>query len=344
MRLRSTRLFGAELRAELGTPTRLRKLPSSPRSRVWRAELNGVPAVIKQVVGGQDPGVRFDREVTALRLAARADPPLVPAILGVDPDRRILVLARVDAQRPPEDWVVDYAAGLARLHATTSAADLGSLPRWTAPGAHDVAAFLDLARALETPVSPKASAELDGLLNRLDRQAGHALLHGDPCYGNDLHTAEGVRFVDFEQASLGNGLTELAYLRIGFPTCWCVTAPTEPLLRKAENAYRDAWRAVTATDLDGDLTDACAGWLIRGSALVERACRDGTDYLARIPHQDWQWGTATARQRLLHRLTVVAQQATPTAELTTVGTLCAAMRDTLLTRWPTLQPLPATRP
>lgn len=92
------------------------------------------------------------------------------------------------------------------------------------------------------------------------------LLHGDPCPDNALHTQGGIRFVDFEQAALGDGLVELAYLRIGFPTCWCVTATPVPLLRQAEQAYRAAWRTATGDELRGNLTEACIDWLMRGDA------------------------------------------------------------------------------
>lgn len=117
-------------------------------------------------------------------------------------------------------------------------------------------------------MAPGVRAELDALVLRLGRAPGNALLHGDPCPGNDLHTTGGVRFIDFEQAAWGSGLMELAYLRIGFPTCWCVTASSEALLHRAEDAYRTAWHAETGAALPVDLTDACAGWLIRGDALV----------------------------------------------------------------------------
>jgi hypothetical protein len=227
----------------------------------------------------------------------------VPALLGTDPGERVLVLEHLDHRRPAGDWIVDHAAALARLHATARPEDAEVLPRWQGPTRADVTSFLRLADALEVPVAPGVSGELDDLVNRLGRAPGQAaLLHGDPCPGNDLHTAAGVRFIDFEQASLGSGLMELAYLRIGFPTCWCVTSASEPLLERAESAYREEWRSATGSEIRDGLTDACAGWLLRGDALVERARRDGTDHLARIPRRDWTWGTATARQRLVHRL------------------------------------------
>ncbi|MFD4871186.1 phosphotransferase [Streptomyces sp. NPDC058412] len=336
--------FGDTLRAALGVPERPLRLSSSPRSRVWRVELPTSTAVVKQLVGGPDADERYAREVAALRLAARAGVPVVPALLATDPAERVLVLEHLEHQRPAGDWIVGYATALARLHATARPDDVGALPRWQGPNQGDVESFLRLAGALEVPVTSGVSGELDALVDRLDQAPGHALLHGDPCPGNDLHTASGIRFIDFEQASLGSGVMELAYLRIGFPTCWCVTSASEPLLERAENAYREAWRTATGSEVHGGLADACAGWLIRGDALVQRAHRDGTDHLARTAHQDWTWGTATARQRLVHRLDVVGRMAAADASLTGLSSLSTAMRHRMLARWPTLRPVPTQRP
>ncbi|MER7396448.1 phosphotransferase [Streptomyces sp. NPDC000151] len=354
--------YGDELRAELGSPRRSRKLSSSPRSRVWRVELPAATAVVKQIVDGPDADERYAREVAALRLAARAEIPVVPALLATDPGERVLVLEHLDHQRPADDWIVGYAAALARLHATARPEDVGVLPRWQGPNQTDIESFLQLARSLDVPVTSGVSdvtdvsgvsgvsEELNDLVSRLDQAPGHALLHGDPCPGNDLHTATGVRFIDFEQASLGSGLMELAYLRIGFPTCWCVTSASEPLLERAERAYREEWRTVTGSEAhEGDeardaLADACAGWLLRGDALVQRAHRESTDHLARIPHRDWKWGTATARQRLVHRLGVVSRMTADHPSLSGLSSLSTTMRQRMLARWPALQPVPTQRP
>lgn len=331
--------FGEGLRAELGSPRRVRRLGSSPRSRVWRAEVSGGPVVVKQHVDGPDAGERYGREVAALRLASRVDPPVVPVLLGTDPAARVMVLEYVAGRPHADDWMVGYAGALARLHAATGAGDAGALPAWSGPTRRDVGAFLGLADRLGCPAPAAVRSELDGLVERLGRGAGHALLHGDPCPGNDLHAAGGVRFVDFEQAALGGGVVELAYLRIGFPTCWCVTAPAGPVLDAAEAAYRAAWRGATGTDVPGDLDDACAGWLLRGDALVERAHRGGADHLARAADGDWRWGTVTARQRLVHRLGVVGGGAPGN-----LARLATAMRAAMLARWPALAPPPARRP
>ncbi|MFD7325759.1 phosphotransferase family protein [Streptomyces sp. NPDC059875] len=336
--------FGDGLRAELGSPRRSRRLGSSPRSRVWRVQLPAAKAVVKQIVDGPDADERYAREVAALRLAARGETPVVPALLATDADERVLVLEHLDHRQPAGDWIVDYAAAMARLHATARPEDVGLLPRWQGPNQADIDSFLRLAVALEVPVTPGVSDELHDLVDRLDRTSGHALLHGDPCPGNDLHTAAGVRFIDFEQASLGSGLMELAYLRIGFPTCWCVTSASESLLERAESAYRDAWHAATGSEVDDGLTDACAGWLLRGDGLVERARRESVDHLARIPHRDWKWGTVTARQRLAHRLGVVSRMTTDHTALSATSRLSAAMRQRMVARWPGLQPVPTKRP
>lgn len=298
--------------------------------------------MVKQIVGEPDAPARYEREVTALRLAARAG--VTPRLLGTDPAGLTLVLEYLGDEGPPGDWVITYAQGLARLHAVTGPADTGLLPRWQGPGADDVRAFLDLAGRLQVPVEAAASRELTALVERLGRVRGHALLHGDPCPGNDLYVRGAVRFVDFEQACLGDGITELAYLRVGFPTCWCVTEVAEPLLPRAEAAYRTTWRAITGSEPAGDVTDACAGWLIRGDALVERAHREGTDHLARLPDEDWSWGTTTARERLAHRLGVVARLTATRPDLEALGHLSTAMRARMRALWPDLRPPPRRRP
>jgi len=339
--------FSDELVAALGLPGNATRLDSSPRSRVWRAGLrDGRQVIVKQIADeggtGADGDARYAREVAALRLAARATRPAVaPALLGADPRSRVMVLEYLAETGPVGDWMPEFAASLARLHALTGPADAGALPAWSGPGAADAESFLAFARALDVPVPPGLPGELAGLIGRLDPAPYHALLHGDPCPGNDLRTAAGVRFVDFEQASLGNGLVELAYFRIGFPTCWCAMSAAGAPLAEAERSYRATWRNLTGTDVPGDLADACAGWLIRGDALVERAHRQSADHLARVPGEDFAWGYITARERLLHRLVVVAGLTRGHDRLHALGQLSTALAARLRARWPALRPLPA---
>jgi hypothetical protein len=114
------------------------------------------------------------------------------------------------------------------------------------PAPRDVRAFLDLARALGATVRAGVDDELDALLERLRTAGSAALLHGDPCPGNEITTTGGLRFVDLEGAAAGAGINELAYLRIGFPTCWCVRSTPAPVLLAAEQAAADGRAGLAA--------------------------------------------------------------------------------------------------
>ncbi|MDR3035626.1 MAG: aminoglycoside phosphotransferase family protein, partial [Kitasatospora sp.] len=95
--------LGERLRTELGPPRKVRRLVSSPRSRVWRAELAGRPVVVKQLVDSPGAADRYAREAAALSLAARPGRPgrpVVPALLGTDPAARLLVLERLEDRTP----------------------------------------------------------------------------------------------------------------------------------------------------------------------------------------------------------------------------------------------------
>ncbi|WP_371604218.1 aminoglycoside phosphotransferase family protein [Streptomyces sp. NBC_01220] len=340
--------FNEALLSTVGTPQQTELLDSSPRSRVWRVRLtDGRMVIVKQITDAGDTSAdadtRFAREAAGLRLAGRTSgrPAVAPAVLATDLPSRVLVLEHLEDLGRTDDWMPGYAESLARLHALTGPADAGALPASSGPTATDAESFLTLASALDVPVPSTVPDELAGLLERLDPTPHHALLHGDPCPGNDLRTADGVRFVDFERASLGHGLIELAYFRIGFPTCWCAMSVTAAPLTEVEDVYRATWRGLTGKDVPGDLADACAGWLIQGDALVERAHRGTADQFARVPAEDFEWGYVSARERLVHRLGVVAGMTRDHDHLHALGRLSSTLAGRLLERWPMLRPLPA---
>jgi hypothetical protein len=239
----------------------------------------------------------------------------------------VLVLQRLVGRQLAEGWQLDYAATLARFHAAGRHVEAGTLPAWAGPDAADITAFLSLADRLGVATPPGIGRDLADLVQRGEQCTGQSLLHGDPCPDNLVMTAAGIRFLDLEQAALGNGLVELAYLRMGFPTCWCVTSVAGPLLRAAEQTYRAAWLLETGEHVRGDLTDACIGWLLRGDALVERELRGVSDLFARLVSADWRWGTVTARERLAYRLGVVTELIGEDREQARLGTLTSAMRD-----------------
>lgn len=261
----------------------MERLRSSPRSNVW---VSG-DRVIKQVVGTR---AAFEREITALRLAEHTG--VVPRVLDVDHEKQTVVLERLRSERPKSDWMVGYARALAKLHAATGPEHAGLLPRQEIP---DAEPFLRFARALGVEIGDAEDELAFTDTGRFD------LLHGDPCPGNDMYSDQGARFVDLEGAALGDGVTELVYLRIGFPTCALVSETPRELREAAEQAYFAERGHRTG------LEDACVRWLVQGDALVPRAERDGTDHLARVAGEDWKWVSTTARGRLMYRARVVAE-------------------------------------
>ncbi|WP_285645954.1 phosphotransferase [Lentzea sp. NBRC 102530] len=260
----------------------MERLKSGVRSRVWA---DG-DRVVKQVVG--DPAA-FEREVTALRLAEHTG--VVPRILEVDHEQRTVVLERLRSDPFGEDWVIAYARGLAKLHQATGPEHAGLLPRQHVP---DPEPFLRFVHAMGVEIGGAERELVFADTGKFD------LVHGDPCPGNDLYSPDGAKFVDFEGAALGDGLAEVVYLRIGFPTCATVSETPRALREAAEAAYFEE-RGFTAP-----LEDACVRWLVNGDALVQRAERDGTDHLARAVEQDWFWYSTTARGRLMFRAAIVA--------------------------------------
>jgi hypothetical protein len=109
-------------------------------------------------------------------------------------------------------------AGTAAAPADTDAWPAGAdgLPGWTGPSHADAREFLGLAARLGVTIPA-------------------------------VPTSDGIRFVDLEQAALGNNYAELAYLRIGFPTCWWAKSVPEPERGQAEAAYHATWRSLTGT-------------------------------------------------------------------------------------------------
>lgn len=257
-------------------------LDSGHRSNVWA---DG-DRIVKQVIG---PPEAFAREITALRLAEHTG--MVPRILDVDEANQTVVMERLRSDPPADDWVIDYARGLARLHQATGPEHAGALPRQQVP---DPVPFLRFVRALGVEIGDAEDELAFADTGRFD------LLHGDPCPGNDMYAPGGARFVDLEGAALGDGLTEVVYLRIGFPTCATVSETPAELIEAAEQAY------FAERGFREGLEDACVRWLVQGDALVQRADRNGTDYLAKVVDEDWFWYSTTARGRLLFRARVVS--------------------------------------
>jgi hypothetical protein len=61
---------------------------------------------------------------------------------------------------------------------------------------------------------------------------------GDICPDNNLITAAGVKFIDFESAEFHSVFLDAAYLRMPFSSCWCVFRLPDELALSAQARYR----------------------------------------------------------------------------------------------------------
>ena len=166
-------------------------------------------------------------------------PTLADRLLGADP-------------RAAERGLLAWARSLGRLHAVTAGreADFGALMRrlgqrtWHDPIAPDARLALAelpalLAAELGVP-TPEATAKRARATVRLLGGPGfRAFSPSDLCPDNNLVTSHGVRFLDFEWGCIRDVTLDVAYLRVPFPSCWCVFR-LPPGMAEAMLA---AWRA-----------------------------------------------------------------------------------------------------
>jgi len=122
-------------------------------------------------------------------------------------------------------------------------------------------------------------------------------VHGDPCPDNVFWNGDELRFIDFEFGGFGHALTDAAYGRILFPSCWCANRVPKTLVSKMETAYRTELvkgcpEAQDDRTFETALVTACAFWLMK---TLSRHLGNALD-------ADRTWGIATMRQRVLARL------------------------------------------
>ncbi len=159
--------------------------------------------------------------------------------------------------------------------------------------------------------------------------------HGDPCPDNFFWQETTLRLLDFEFGYMGHGLTDLAYGRMYFPSCWCCNRVPLSLIRRMETDYRTAFAHVYPAILDDTIfgramTEACAIWVI-----------DSLNWLlAAAIEADQEWGIATIRPRLVARLEAFVATCLEFDQLPALCEVAEQLLTTLQQQWPDLEPLP----
>ena len=156
-------------------------------------------------------------------------------------------------------------------------------------------------------------------------------VHNDSCPDNTFLAAERVprspsapgrlRLIDFERGGYHLCLLDAAYCRLSMPHCYWANRLPEDVAPTVERAYRKILsRSLPEAGEDRlfsvRMTEACAYWIIsNGMWLVHR------DF-----EEDFTWGIATWRQRVLLRL---EQFAATTEEFSHLPAMGAAARETV---------------
>lgn len=227
--------------------------------------------------GEADP---FAHEAASCRLLTAVQPadPVGPELIAHDPGERLLVMEDLgraatlaeqllgNDPRAAERGLLAWARSLGRLHAVTAGreADFGALMRrlgartWHDPVAPEARrALAELPELLATELGVRtgaAAAERARACARLLGGPGYrAFSPSDLCPDNNLVTGNGVRFLDFEWGCIRDVTLDVAYIRVPFPSCWCVFAlPTgmaDVMLTCWRSEIADVWPALTDDDI-----------------------------------------------------------------------------------------------
>lgn len=325
------------------------------RGNVWRVAVAGAPDERRSVVAkreGRDPTGFLD-DLAALRmlsptgvgprvLAASLDPPLI--VMEDLPGRSLadhLLANDPDAARSA---TTQLAVALATMHGsmierTDEYADFrrGLGPARQRRLHHRPSSAVTLAdRMADARIEPPAG--LAGDLERVDELIERpgpyrTYIHGDPCPDNTI-LAESARLIDFEWGGIGHALLDAVYLEVPFPTCWCYGVIPDAVTSDFEVTYRThlaRWCPAATDDASWErhLTAASASWWLAGI----------DEFLAPAFDQDSQWGTASLRQRVLHRTTRLAHLAARTHTFVDLGSVAERLLEQWTATWNDLDEL-----
>jgi hypothetical protein len=227
--------------------------------------------------------------------ARSTDPRLNARLLGGDGESGLFVLedlgdglslADVVQGSDPEaaeTAFLHYARALGRMHAATVGhADTWRQTRIAIGGTEqereregvrwlreNVDPFRQLCAELDVPLASGFEDDVEAVRQMCDDPGPFdAFSPNDTCPDNHRLMPDGsLRFFDFEWAGFHHALLDAAYLRLPFPTCWCVNRLPADLPTRLEDAYRTELARNCASALDDSLfyacmSQACAYWTL----------------------------------------------------------------------------------
>ena len=250
-----------------------------------------------------------------------------------------------------EASLFQYAKALARMHAQT----LGRRVEWERtraemstkqPSKIEVGAefltenqekFLEGLKSAGVEPAVGIESELKEIAHTFDRSGRfEAFSPEDTCPDNHRIMPDGtLRFFDFEFASFRHALLDAAYLRVPFPTCWCVSKLPPGLSDRLVEGYRIEFEVRSGRKfMEGEfelaMSHAVAYWTVRtiNWSLKDTLIVDG------------QWGISSARQRVIYRLETFQETAGNHKHLPALLETATRLKSKLLELWIDLIPMP----
>jgi len=263
-------------------------------------------------------------------------PSLVEPLMGGDPDRARQALI----------W---HAQAVAGLHNATSGreAEFDRMRRELGPPAHGRQSLgwgdlevlkSELAEgfvAIDVDLSDEFWSDYETLTRAIgERGPFRALVHNDSCPDNNRVIDGRVRLFDFEVGGYHHRLLDAAYARMSMPHCYLANVVPSEVVREVENAYRAASVATVPEIADDkrfgrEMVHACFYWVVS----------NGTWRLRNHGNDDFTWGIATWRQRVLSRLEALADACDEFAYMPAVAAMARRTTARLREGW-TVEPLP----
>jgi hypothetical protein len=336
-------------------------LGGSDRSKVLRCrDSDDGTVVVKSYPRTGEGAESLTAEAAGLAFTTNAG--VGPDLLAVDRAARVIVMSDLGDAPSLADLLLGQSAATARTALLSWAQAAGRLAARTAGGQHKLAGLRDTYRAGGLGSSTAGAPAADHWLKRRIREVPALLGEvaitspaslgddlaavariaepgewdvfspGDICPDNNLVTAAGVRFIDYESAEFHSVFLDAAYLRMPFSSCWCVFRLPAELACAAEASYRAEVSAVFPLLASDDLWRrgvrlAMAAWTLHAMTyLLDRSV------IADAPMHNDRRPVPTARQLLRYRWQQLLGELGQAGELPTL----AALLDHLLVsteRW-----------
>lgn len=180
--------------------------------------------------------------------------------------------------------------------------------------------------------------DLDGVAAALENPGPFlAFTHNDLGPENMRFSVERPYLLDFEFADFRHAMTDGAYIRMLFPTCWRVQRVPEQVVSRMEKEYRTALAEGCPAACEDDLyqrafLDGCAYWLAVSLRFALEAPQGRSDRKSAIDG-DKKWGNTSLRQIIYGRVGAFLDASAGACTHTGIRETCLRLRDHLSRIW-----------